>query len=132
MRIPQNIVRFMSVSMLLASMACGSGSPMSPAPVPPSDVTTANVYILPGAVNLGPNAFGDHPVTIYKGERMRLRNFDSVEHNLVPDSMTLEFVTSGLLAPGDERSFVMTTLGTTAFHCTIHPQMVGTLIVRER
>ncbi|HEY7058696.1 MAG TPA: hypothetical protein VH458_19325 [Vicinamibacterales bacterium] len=106
--------------------------PMSPSPPPPGDAGTANVYILPGAVNLGANAFGDEPVVIFRGERMRLRNFDSVEHNLVPDTASLpEFMTTGLLAPGDERSFVMATLGTTTFHCTIHPQMVGTLIVRE-
>ena len=27
---------------------------------------------------------------------------------------------------------LMNTVGTTKFHCTIHPQMVGTLIVQER
>jgi len=41
-------------------------------------------------------------------------------------------VTTGLLAPGGEQSFVMNTLGTMTFHCTIHPQMVGTLIVEQR
>ena len=43
-----------------------------------------------------------------------------------------EFVTTGLLAPGGEQSFVMNTLGTMTFHCTIHPQIVGTLIVEQR
>jgi plastocyanin len=107
---------------------------MSPTPAPtPADPPTANVYILPGAVDLGPNAFGDHPIVIFKGERMRLRNIDTVEHNLVPDTASLpEFSATGPLVPGDDRSFVMNSLGSTTFHCTIHPQMVGTIIVQER
>jgi len=116
---------------LLIIAACGGPAPMSPTP-PPVE-TTANAYILPGAVQLGPNAFGDEPVRIFKGERMRLRNFDSEEHNLVADTRALpEFVPTGAFPSGDERSFVMNTIGSTTFHCTIHPQMVGTLIVQAR
>lgn len=118
-------------ALLLLSACGGDTGPMSPSPIPPSGIVTANVYILPGAVDLGPDAFGDHPVVIYKGERMRWRNVDTLEHNLVPDTASLpEFDTTGLLAPGAERSFVMNTIGTTKIHCTIHPQMVGTLIVQ--
>jgi plastocyanin len=116
---------------ILLSVSCGTGAgPTSPAP--PGEVATANAYILPGAVNLGPGAFGDHPLVIYKGERLRWRNVDGVAHNLEPDTASLpEFVTTGLL-PGGEQSFIMNTLGRTTFHCTIHPQMVGTLVVQER
>ena len=129
----------MTVSAMLLTAACGgktlapSPSP-SPSPVPnPGETPTANVYILPGAVNLGPNAFGDEAIVIFKGERMRLRNLDGVEHNVVPDTPSVpEFMATGLLAPGDERSFILATIGTTKFHCTIHPQMVGTLIVRTQ
>ena len=100
--------------MLLIS-ACGGGTPpMSPAPppTPSGDPPTANVYVLPGAVALGANAFGDEAIVIYKGERMRWRNLDSVEHTLVPDTPSLpEFDTTGTLAPGDERSFLMMTQG---------------------
>ena len=121
---------------ILLVAACGSGTPMSPTPpvpVPPAEAPTANVYILPGAIDLGPNAFGDHPIVIFKGERMRWRNIDAAEHNLVSDTTSLpEFTTTGPLGLGDERSFLMNTVGTTKFHCTIHPQMVGTLIVQER
>lgn len=123
--------------MLLIS-ACGSGTlPMSPtrAPSPTGDpvTVTANVYILPGAVDLGANAFGDEAIIIFKGERMRWRNLDSVEHTVVADTPSLpEFDTTGALAPGGEQSFLMLTTGTTRVHCAEHPQMVGTLVVRER
>jgi plastocyanin len=130
----RHLARVTCVSTLLLTAACGgSAPPGSPTPTPAPDAPTANVYILPGAVDLGSNAFGDHPLLIFKGERMRWRNIDSVEHNLVPDTAALpEFMTTGVLAPGGERSFIMQTSGTTAFHCTIHPQMTGRLIVQER
>jgi plastocyanin len=101
----------------------------TPTPTPSGDPPTANVYILPGAVALGANAFGDEAIVIFKGERMRWRNLDSFEHTLVADIPSLpEFDTTGALAPGDERSFLMMTTGTTRIHCTEHPQMVGTLV----
>ena len=116
---------------ILLIAACARQTPTSP--TPPADAPTANAYILPGAANLGANAFGDEPVVIHKGERLRWRNADAVEHNVVADTVSLpEFVTTGTLAPGGERLFTMNTIGTTRIHCTIHPQMVGTLVVQER
>jgi len=121
---------------MLLMAGCGGGtSPVSPSPMPTptGEPPTANVYILPGAVGLGANAFGDEAIVILKGERMRWRNLDSVEHTLVPDTPSLpEFDTTGPLTPGGERSFLMITTGTTRIHCAEHPQMVGTLVVRER
>src|SRR5262245_17515875 len=115
---------------VLAIASC-SKPELPSSPTPPS-VTTANVYILPGAVNLGGNAFGDEPIVIHKGERMRWVNVDTVEHTVVPDTPSLpEFETTGALRPGGERSFIMNTVGTVTIHCKDHPQMVGKLIVQE-
>ncbi len=120
---------------VLLTGACGTDAPpMSPSPTPPTvDPPTANVYVLPGAVDLGPIAFGDEPIVIFRGERMRFRNADGTEHNVVADTQAIpEFTTTGTLPPGGEKSFAMNTVGMTTIHCTIHPQMTGTLIVRER
>lgn len=123
--------KFAMAATLMVAIGCGGTAPM--APTPPDETPTANAYILPGASNLGANAFGDEPVVIFKGERMRWQNLDTVEHDVVADAESLpEFRTTGRLSPGDEKSFVMQTTGTTRIHCTIHPQMTGTLVVRER
>ena len=129
----------MTMLSLLAVAACGgSDSPTSPTPVPPPPnpppiQVTATAYILPNAANLGPNAFGDHEVLIFKGERLRWFNLDQSVHALVADTPNLpEFRQTNTLAPGSEQSFEMNTAGRTTFHCTIHPEMVGTLEVRER
>lgn len=117
----------------LIVLATGCGDEDSPVSPPPPDPPTANVYILPGAIDLGPTAFGNHPVVIYQGERMRWQNADTATHHVVADAMSLpEFETTGALVPGGERSFVMRTVGTTPIRCTIHPGMTGTLIVQER
>jgi len=119
----------MALTILLLA-ACARQTPTSPAP--PADQPTATAYILPGAVSMGAHAFGDEPVVIHKGERLRWVNVDTVEHNIVADTASLpEFVTTGVLAPGAERSFTMNTIGTTAIHCMNHPQMVGVLVVQE-
>jgi plastocyanin len=60
-------------------------------------------------------------------------NADSIAHTLVSDTDAIpEFLNTGPLAPGAERTSLMMTLGTTTFHCTDHPQMTGTLIVQDR
>ena len=129
------LMTVIAASAALLASACGADAPpMSPSPTPPTvDPPTANVFVLPGAVDLGPIAFGDEPIVIFRGERMRFRNADSTEHDVVADMPAIpEFTTTGTLPPGGEKSFAMNTVGTTTIHCTIHPQMTGTLIVRER
>jgi hypothetical protein len=104
-----------------------TGSSPSPTPV------TASAYILPDAVSLGDWAFGDEPIVIYKSERLRWVNADTLTHVILADSPdATDFrKTEELPGKGGEQSFVMTRLGMTRIHCAIHPNMTGILIVRE-
>ena len=100
----------------------------SPSPTP----VTANAYILPDAVSLGDWAFGDEPVVVYTGERLRWINVDTLTHVIVADSPDgTDFRQTEELRGGGEQSFVMTKVGMTKIHCAIHPRMTGSLIVRE-
>lgn len=130
----RRLERVMTAVTILILAGCGSNT-LAPSPTPtptPQDAPIANVYILPGAVNMGANAFGDEPVVIHKGERLRFRNVDSLAHDVVTDTAAFpEFMKTDILQPGGEQSFIMNTAGTTRIHCTIHPQMVGTLVVRN-
>ena len=125
-----------TVSTLLLAGCGGNGvtptPPGSPSPIPTPTVT-ASAYILPNAVTLNDRAFGDEPIVIYKSERLRWVNADGLTHLIVADSPdATDFRQTGELhAGGGEQSFIMTTLGTTSIHCAIHPNMTGTLIVRE-
>jgi plastocyanin len=106
---------------------------MPSGPTPPAPPTvTANAYILPGAVSQNDWAFGDEPVVVHKGERLRWINADTEIHAIVADSPdATDFRNTEQLAPGGDQSFIMMRTGSTRIHCRIHPNMTGTLIVRE-
>jgi hypothetical protein len=111
---------------------CDKRTPGNPTP-PPTPTGTANAYILPGAVSLDAWAFGDKPVVIFTHERLRWVNADGLTHRIVADaSEATDFRHTDDLRPGGEQSFDMIKLGTTPIHCAIHPNMTGTLIVRDR
>jgi hypothetical protein len=133
---PRNVLRAMTGFTTVMIAACGGSDSMRrlpTAPTPPIGVVTASAYILPGAPTLGPLAFGEPPLIIYTGERLRWVNLDTLTHALVADTPGVpDFLKTGDLAPNGEQSFIMTTTGTTTFHCTIHPGMAGTLVVRDR
>ena len=113
-------------------ISCGQNAEPLPTNPTPTPIVTANAYILPGAVSLNDWAFGDEPVVIYKNERLRWVNFDTLTHVIVADSPdATDFRKTEELPPGGEQSFIMTKPGTTRIHCETHPNMTGTLVVRE-
>jgi plastocyanin len=114
------------------SVGCGGDTPMPVPPTGPNPSVTANAYILPGAVSLADQAFGDEPIVIHPNERLRWINVDRLAHRIVADSPHVtNFAETRELRPGEEESVTMTRVGTTRIHCAIHPSMTGTLIVRE-
>jgi plastocyanin len=119
---------------MLSMAGCGGNDRTPIPPTAPTPIVTASAYILPGAVSLGDLAFGDEPIVIYKRERLRWVNADTLTHLVVADSPdATDFAQTDELPPnGGDQSFSMTKLGKTRIHCAIHPNMTGTLIVRER
>jgi plastocyanin len=119
--------------LLMAGCSGNDARPTPPTAPAPTPTVTASAYILPNAVSLGGFAFGDEPIVIHKGERLRWVNTDTLTHIIVADSPdSTDFRKTGELTPGaGEQSLVMTRQGTTRIHCSIHPNMTGTLIVRE-
>jgi plastocyanin len=117
---------------LLSMAGCDGNSFMPLPPTSPTPPVTASAYILPGAVSLDEWAFGDEPIVIHRNERLRWVNADTLTHLIVADSPgATDFGRTDELGPGGQQSFIMTRLGTTGIHCAIHPNMTGTLIVRE-
>jgi plastocyanin len=121
---------------MLLMGGCGGKDAMRMPPTGPSPSpthVTASAYILPDAVSLGDWAFGDEPIVIYKSERLRWVNADTLTHVIVADSPdATDFrKTEELPGNGGEQSLIMTKLGMTRIHCAIHPNMTGILIVRE-
>lgn len=120
----------------LSALACGSdySSPSTPSPVPapatpapaPGGATSA-VTIPRGAEVLGNRAFMPDDLDIAVGTTVTWTNTDSVAHTSTSNGSGWN---SGTIAPGQGFSFTFQTAGTFAYHCAIHPGMVGSVVVR--
>ena len=117
---------------LLLAVACGSdtSNPVpapTPAPTPNPDGQATLVSIPVGAENLGNRAFVPDEADIAVGATITWTNNDVVTHTSVSDNGVSN---SGNVAPGRQFSVTFTTAGTFPYHCTIHPGMVGSVVVR--
>src|SRR6187397_3044197 len=93
---------------IVVMAGCGGNGDTPKLPASPSPTVTASAYILPGAVSLNDWAFGDEPIVIYKNERLRWVNFDTLTHVIVADSPdATDFRRTDDLRPGSEASFTM-------------------------
>jgi len=66
-------------------------------------------------------------VTIKVGDTVTWTNKDGFAHRLVGDKSEFD---SGNMAGGATFSFTFKSVGTIAYHCSIHPSMTGTIIVQ--
>ena len=61
------------------------------------------------------------------GQTVAWRNGDSVSHTATADGGAFD---TGIIAPGATSSpIMMSAAGSVAYHCAIHPSMVGSLTV---
>jgi len=99
---------------------CGSDSPTAP-------TTSADVTI--GIVgDRGSSSFSPSPATVTAGQSVSWKNNDSTVHRMVQD--TPGFATADVSAGQSSASVTLTTRGTLAYHCSIHPSMTGTIVVQ--
>jgi plastocyanin len=75
-------------------------------------------------VNIQGNAFSPAEITIKQGESVTWVNKDSVGHTVVGTTFT-----STLLDTGQSFTQVFASAGTFEYHCSVHPSMIGKVIV---
>jgi plastocyanin len=66
-------------------------------------------------------------LTVHVGDIIQWTNTASFEHTITFDSQPS--LSDPSLQPGGTWEVKFTTAGTYQFHCSIHPQMVGTIVV---
>lgn len=117
-------------AVVVAGLACGSstdyGSNGNPAP------PTADVLIVSGASGKAAQAFDPNPYNVSLGGApsvaVKWGNADAITHTVTANGASPLF-NSGNLGKGSTFQFTFDTPGTYAYHCTIHPTMVGTIQV---
>ena len=118
-------------AILLAASACGGGySAPSPVPTPsptPAPVASSTPITIPvGASTLGNRAFNPAQLDVAVGTTVTWTNTDSTAHTTTSDGPGWN---SGTLQPRAQFSTTFSDAGTFRYHCGIHPDMVGTVVV---
>jgi plastocyanin len=78
------------------------------------DVSISNFAFVPGSVTAAP------------GDSVRWTNQDGTQHTVTADDGSFD---SGILANGKVFTRAFSGTGTFAYHCSIHPDMTGTIVV---
>ena len=119
---------------LVFAAACGSNyssstpSPApSPTPTPAPGGASSSVSIPTGAAVLGTAAFMPDALTVPAGTTVTWTNTDSIPHTSTSDAKGWD---SGIVGPGQQFTVSLQTPGTYSYHCTLHPGMVGTVVVQ--
>jgi plastocyanin len=116
-----NVRIVLSALLLGSSMACGSSSPPAPSPTPSG---SSAISIVAGASTRTTTAYAPNPITVSVGGSVTWINNDSTTHTSTADGGAWN---SGSIAPGGQFSRTFPSAGVFAYHCAIHPGMVGTV-----
>jgi plastocyanin len=115
---------FMAAMGLLAS--CGSSAATTPDPATTTATGNVAAVVIPQGDAYGDTNFSPHSVTINAGGQMSINNNDQIEHHPTADDGSW----NGDLPAGRELSQVFMTPGSYSYHCAIHPNMTGQVIVK--
>ena len=115
----------------LGLAACGgsSGTPSNSSP-PAASVGTAGVSLGTAAVKISATdqlTFDPAMQTASVGDIIQWTNTSSVEHTITFDAESS--LSDPSLQPGATWDIKFTTAGTYHYHCSIHPTMIGTIVV---
>ncbi|HYC11232.1 MAG TPA: cupredoxin domain-containing protein [Nitrososphaerales archaeon] len=106
------------------AVVLSSGAQLAPAYA--QSPQTVRVSIVAGAATLGSNAYSPDNITVVIGVN---NTISWVNNDVVDHTATGSGFDTGIIAPGSSASHTFTSPGTYNYHCSIHPTMVGTVIV---
>jgi plastocyanin len=127
-------IRLAIVVVLVTAAACSTqnssvdNSQIGPTPAPViSSGPTVTTNIPAGASGLRAAAFGANPLVVSLGTTVVWQNNDTIAHTSTSDGSGWN---SGTIGPGQSFRFTFTSPGTFPYHCSIHPDMLGTVTVQ--
>jgi len=119
----KSVVAFVCGVSLVALTSCGSTTPSAgTAPGAGSGTPTSTA----GAIMIHGFAFTTPP-SVHPGAQVSVDNMDGVAHTVTDDKGS---AFNSPAPPGNSSFMAPSTAGSYPFHCNIHPEMHGTLVVR--
>ena len=108
------------IAVIAGTAACSDDDNNNP---PAGDVS-----ITSGASTKTTNAFSPNPFSrsLASSGQVVWVNNDGTVHDIESDTPLFD---SGDMPAGDTFTFVFTAAGTYTYHCSIHPNMVGTIVI---
>ncbi len=83
-----------------------------------------------GTINIVNMMFTPSQITVAKGGTVTWTNNDSTTHTVEDDLSNVGGPASGNIPPGGKYSFTFDKTGSFQYHCSIHPSMRGTIVVK--
>jgi plastocyanin len=111
--------------LLTLGLLAGCGGSSSPATTAGGTATSAAGNAV--QVIMSNRSYDPQQLTIKTGETVTWVNQDAPKHDVVADNGEFK---SDLFDKGGTFSFTFTKAGTYPYHCSIHPGMVGTVVVQ--
>jgi plastocyanin len=117
---------FLVVSVAAAALAagCGGSGDGATASAPSGGASSGTA----SSISIRDFKFSPDTISVRNGARVRVTNSDSAPHTVTADDG--HSFDSGTVQPGASASIQVPGAGTYAYHCTIHPFMTGTLVVK--
>jgi plastocyanin len=118
-------ISLLSTIVLFTFAGCGSSSSTPTTPSTPTASADVTASILG---QFGSQSFTPNPVSMKVGQTIAWRNTDSIGHTATGDNGG--FNTGTLASGATSTPIAMPTAGTFTYHCSIHPGMIGTIVVQ--
>ena|SRR5450631_2323207 len=118
----KNKLLYLNILVLLISafavVSCGKSSGYTS---PMNNTPAAN------SVSIVNMSFSPASLTVTAGTTVTWTNNDGMTHTVTADDVSFD---SGNITMGTKYSRLFSTAGTYTYHCTIHPTMKGTIVVK--
>lgn len=113
-----------------STSATNSGTQSQSSTKPSTDNTPSSSPTATSSVTISNFAFSPASISVKKGTTVTWTNKDAVAHT-VTETDGQDGPKSDSLGQGQTYSFTYNTVGTFKYHCSIHPNMTGTVTVIE-
>ncbi|MDD5050482.1 MAG: cupredoxin domain-containing protein [Candidatus Pacebacteria bacterium] len=125
------------IVVVIGVIACGAyyfvskrNTAYSPSPTPTPEAINPAPSSGTANIDIQNSAFSPMTITVKAGTKVVWTNKDSITHTVTSDAGAPQYFTSRFPAGGTFGA-ILTAPGTYHYHCDVHPEITGTVIVTQ-